>query len=103
MKLWVDDERPAPDDSWTVVKDYWEARELIAQKNNWLEVISLDHDLGGKFTGYDLVCAIEQGVFEGRFPKLRQISCHSANPVGKARIEAAIASIETMKNRLDTR
>jgi hypothetical protein len=63
MKLWVDDIRPAPK-GWVWAKSYSQARRLLEQ-NDWnFDTISLDHDLGGEKTGYDLLCKIEERVHE---------------------------------------
>ena len=43
MKLWVDDIRNAPDDSWHVARTAIEAIRAIARYD--FEVISLDHDI----------------------------------------------------------
>lgn len=43
MKLWVDDIRNAPDDTWTVARTASSAIRAIARFN--FDVISLDHDI----------------------------------------------------------
>jgi hypothetical protein len=104
MKLWVDDERNPPDNSWTVARNYADAIFLI--ENTLLEEISLDHDLGdGKknqqygprgvsyLTGYDIVCHIEKLIHFGGIIKVPKIFCHSSNPVGRARINSVIEKI----------
>ena len=55
--------------------------------------ISFDHDLGTELTGYDVANRIEQWVAEGRIPMPRW-EVHSANPVGRRNIEAAMRSAE---------
>lgn len=44
MKLWVDDIRKPPDDSWTVARNVTEAIRILARFQRWDE-ISLDHDI----------------------------------------------------------
>ncbi len=44
MKLFVDDVRDAPDESWTVARTAEEAIWMLARGG--VEVLSLDHDLG---------------------------------------------------------
>lgn len=48
MKLWVDDEREAPDASWTVAKSADEAEVILMEDrmNDPLEWVSLDYVLG---------------------------------------------------------
>lgn len=45
MKIWLDDIRKPPDDSWTWVTTVDAARDLLITREVW--VISLDNDLGG--------------------------------------------------------
>lgn len=44
IKLWLDDVRPAPDDSWVWVKTVKEAQQVFEMFN--VVECSLDHDLG---------------------------------------------------------
>jgi len=44
MKVWLDDLRPTPDDTWTAVTTPAAAIALL--KSGKVEVISFDHDLG---------------------------------------------------------
>lgn len=101
-KLWLDDVRKPPDDTWTWVKSYDEAVQAVEDK--WFFLMSLDHDLGmevieemengiavarelEKPTGYDFACYIELRVHMGdMLPPMVMVS-HSANPNGKVRIE----------------
>jgi hypothetical protein len=97
MKIYLDDERPAPQ-GW--VRCYWpeEVIALLAKEN--VTEISLDHDLGDwtntpERTGYDVLGWLEREVhdsgYQSRpFPK---IHVHSANPVAKKRMKAAITAI----------
>lgn len=48
MKLWVDDIRQAPDDTWTVARTATAAIRAIARYD--FEVISLDHDISHQVT-----------------------------------------------------
>lgn len=45
MKLYVDDIREAPDESWTLCRTITEAIRLIARYKNEIKEISLDHDI----------------------------------------------------------
>jgi hypothetical protein len=54
-------------------------------KNNQIDLLSLDHDLGDEKTGYDVAKFI---VCEGI--KIPHINIHSANPVGKENIRQLI-------------
>jgi hypothetical protein len=63
MKLWVDDVRPAPK-GWVWARGYKAARRLLEEHDWGFDIISLDHDLGGHKSGYDLLCEIEQRAYE---------------------------------------
>jgi hypothetical protein len=90
MNVFLDDVRNAPNNSWVVVRNYERCIELL--ETGKVEHLSLDHDLGGILTGYDVALWIEERVWTGSFyPPIIEI--HSANPVGRRNIEAAIASI----------
>jgi len=85
-KLWVDDKRTPPDDSWIWAKTY---DETIAHIKTGVDIISLDHDLGEEKTGYDIAKYIEEHVVlqDMLYPDIR---IHSANPVGRKNIQATI-------------
>ena len=96
-KLFLDDIRMPPDDSWTIVHNYDDCISALTY-HVWDE-ISLDHDLGDDSkTGYDVVKWLEERAANGlgRFvPTI--INIHSANPVGRKNMEAGIASIRKMQ------
>jgi predicted phosphodiesterase len=90
MKLWLDDLRPAPDDSWTHTRTAREASALL--ERGGVEAVSLDHDLGeaeDAGDGYAVACWIEQHAASGSLARLTW-AVHSANPVGRAKMEAAL-------------
>ena len=100
MKIYLDD-----DANYRITPDGWhrtftspETIELL--KTEQVTHLSLDHDLGPleAGTGYDVVCWIEQMVVEKAFnfedaftPPIMTI--HSANPVGRQKMQAAIQMI----------
>lgn len=45
MKLFVDDIRDAPDDTWHVVRTVTEAIRVLFQNQEKIKIISLDHDI----------------------------------------------------------
>jgi hypothetical protein len=89
MKIWLDDERPMPPGFDYHARTAREAIELLMAGG--VTVISLDHDLGDEQngTGYDVACYIEQGAYGGSLPYI-EATIHSANPVGRARMEQAV-------------
>ncbi len=89
MKLWVDDERPAPDDTWDVALTSDEAIEILAlsQLPMWedeLDEISLDHDLGGDDTGFKV---LDWMIDNNVWPKV--LTIHTSNPPARQRMLAA--------------
>lgn len=108
IKLYLDDVRSPPDDTWTVVRTAEEAKALLDDPTIDVEAASLDHDLGEcdecanafpprgytvvtntcrhRMTGYDLVKWMAE---TGRWPRYKP-AVHSANPAGKANMVALI-------------
>ena len=91
-KLWVDDERPIPDDSWDRAYSFHEA-VLKLELLQYAEV-SLDHDLASfygntEMTGYDIVKWLVQRKMDGLYVPF---SCkvHSANPIGVVNMQHLI-------------
>lgn len=103
MKIFLDDIRQPPDNSWIVVRTYEGAADLVL--NNYLKIdeISLDHDLGGDYdgvtihkTGYDVALLIEDQAFKtGYVPKVK---VHSMNPVGAENINACLKAIQRLQD-----
>jgi hypothetical protein len=103
-KLWLDDLRPVPDNTWDIVKNYEEFVAYITT-NGVPELISFDHDLGSehykalfkcpkkhilnkgfiKKTGYD--CA--KWLVENDY-KINYFKVHSMNPIGAINIETLL-------------
>jgi hypothetical protein len=87
-KLWLDDVRPPPDLSWTWINNAPAAYNAVLQLD--IDEISFDHDLGDKFmTGYTIAQAIEERAYFGNIKRMKW-SIHSANPVGRDNIHAAM-------------
>jgi hypothetical protein len=92
MKLYLDDQRPAPE-GWTLVKTPEQAIEHL--KSRRVTHLSVAHDLGlsDERTGYTVLLWIEEQCAEGGLlPPL--ITIHSANAGARARMDAAVESIE---------
>jgi len=84
LKLWVDDLRPAPDDSWDIAKNGKDAFYMMKQHK--YSVVSLDHDMGeDSINGYELVKWMYDRLNKLNWPET--ISIHTANPVGRIYME----------------
>ena len=90
MKLFLDDKRKHPD-GWILVKSAERAIQLL--KKGVVTEISLDHDLGRRKSGYDVVLWMEQEIAKKGFAPPANIIIHTANPVGRAKMEQAVESI----------
>lgn len=103
IKLFLDDIRNPPDDTWTVARTAEEAQRLLSEQD--VDMASLDHDLGEcsdcaakrgyedpRFTcphrmnGYRLTLWMAE---TGHWPRQKP-TVHSANPVGAANMRATI-------------
>ena len=95
MRVWLDDVRPAPE-GWVLVKTPEEAIALLIAGG--VDTISLDHDLGldDVRTGYAVAAWIEEAVATRGFSPPATIVVHSANPVGRRRMEQAISAIRNL-------
>jgi len=96
-KLYLDDIRDLPDNSFVLVRSYKEAIEYI--NNNGIPLyISFDHDLGidedGELlpSGHDFAKWLVEMDMDNihKFPDNFTFNVHSANPPGKANIESYI-------------
>ena len=98
MRVFLDDERMPEDvpglpdpDAWVIVRSAEECIALLAAGG--VEAVSLDHDLGADVpTGYDVACWIEAAQVEGG-PLPARVYVHTANPVGRGRIVAALRGL----------
>lgn len=92
MKVWLDDERPAPT-GWTLVKTAQEAIDLISKGE--VDEISLDNDLGLRQPeGYLVLDYIEYQLANLLVPPPRHIHIHTGNPVAAKRMRQTLESIE---------
>lgn len=88
MKIWLDDIRNMPDtyDIW--VHSVNEAKRIISEiehKNQVIDLISLDHDLGDYAKdGGDGICLLDWLVERKTF---YPVIFHTANPVGRANMQ----------------
>ena len=101
MKLFLDDMRPAPD-GWLLVSSVSEA--LVWLETETVTHLSLDHDLGNDSgeTGYDVLVWIENACYFQESYKPPKILIHSANPVGRKRMNQALKSIKTILRKRPT-
>lgn len=109
MKIFLDDDPERDgwvDDTWIKMRRADPVILLLAN-TGWndtplVEELSLDHDLGDEEengTGYKVAAWIERQAHEGNWKAVpAKITIHSANPVGRKNMQAAIDSIERMRN-----
>ena len=92
MKIFLDDERAAPE-GW--IRTRWPDETIELLKTGKATHLSLDHDLGddARGTGYDVLLWIEEACASGSFSP-PAIAIHSANSGARGKMLAACASIE---------
>ncbi len=93
-KLWLDDERPAPE-GWIHTKTAWEA--IYALSLGVFDEVSFDHDLGDALangTGYDAVCWLEERAMNDPSFMIPIVHIHTANPSARAKMVQAADNIE---------
>lgn len=94
MKIYLDDERTAPN-GWKLIKTPKEVIKLL--KTGKVTELSLDHDLGDDKkigTGYDVLLWLEKEVYINNFKPPKIIKVHSANISARTKMEQAIQSIK---------
>lgn len=65
MKMWHDDVRQPPDDTWTWVKSNNEAKKLLTENLDDITEISLDHDLGANMWDIANMTQEERNLLKG--------------------------------------
>jgi Cyclic-phosphate processing Receiver domain len=99
MRLWLDDVRKPPDDSWTWAQNAEDFSALLADYGRQCTEISFDHDIssydyiGNEITGYHCLCWVEKKVYNGEM-QLPKMTVHSANPAGRKKMELAIQRMQ---------
>ena len=93
MRIWLDDERPMPEGYDIHCKTGFNAIITIAANDYKIDFISFDHDLGDGCTGYDVAQYIERLAYRGTIGRVGW-EVHSANPVGRKNITAAMNNAE---------
>jgi hypothetical protein len=95
MKVWLDDERPAPE-GWVACRWPKEVIELLETGN--VTEMSLDHDLGDLYiTGYDVVLWLEEKCHEDPEFHLPVVMVHSSNAPARIRMKQALRAIQDRK------
>lgn len=97
MKIWHDDIRKPPDDSWVWCRTNEDAFQYILECFNDIEEVSLDHDLGLHYIDVDKVQTQDPDLLKGGSEETGvelvkwlceenlippKITIHSWNPVG---------------------
>ena len=94
MKVYLDDERLAPD-GWQQAR--WPEDAIRFLETGMVTHISLDHDLGDddRGTGYGIILWIEEAVAtRGFVPPV--ITIHSANTSARIKMELGVQSIKRL-------
>ena len=99
-KLYLDDIRVPKTEGWDIVRNYDEFVFWV-RLHGVPDEVSFDHDLGDNNTetGYNCAKWLGQYCIEKNIP-FPEWNVHSANPVGKANIEAYINNVIKHQNKL---
>lgn len=95
VKLWFDDVRPPPDETWTWAKNNLDAFHEVAEmrlRNETFQALSLDHDLGDHHDNHETNTRffVQTALITwGNWPE--KVYVHSMNPVGREWLEGTIA------------
>lgn len=79
VKLYIDDVRNPPDDTWVLVRTVEEAQDHV-RVFGMPTIMSLDHDLGGDATVMQFLHWLTDNYFDNGPPTF---VVHSANPIGR--------------------
>jgi hypothetical protein len=94
MKLWVDDERPAPE-GWEQARTLSEALLILYSMGDVIECIALDHDLGHPhYRDADLIANLIEGLASLGVLKRMEWKILTSNPDGQKKIRAAFESAD---------
>lgn len=87
--MYLDDIRDPPAPYWRIFRCPISFLEELKNTLPKCVCISLDHDLGENIpTGYDVITEMERMIFMKEWmPEFLSLQVHSANPVGRIRIE----------------
>ena len=102
MRVWLDDLRePIGDWVWLKTPQQFEMALKVSLKD--ITEISFDHDLGDRsdpeITGYTCICWIEKLWYNDADFVVPILHVHSANPVGRAKIQAVINKLNALEGR----
>jgi hypothetical protein len=93
MKLWLDDLREPPDESWTWMKNSADALEFLEDNEGKITEVSLDHDLGGDDTARPVAAYIEWAAAFKRMGRIKW-AVHSSNPPGRDALKKTLEAAE---------
>lgn len=109
MKLYLDDERDAPE-GWHVIRNPYGFLHILADSfPGEITALSFDHDLayflpsGEERTGYWVLCRIEELCYEHESFRLKvpdDLRIHSANSSAYKKMTQAIESIRRIKENV---
>jgi len=101
INIYLDDERQTPFLFNIRTYKFEDTVAALYKYTGYVNILSLDHDLGNDKlygTGYDVMLFLEEQASKGNFKILPQsIVFHTANPVGRKRMEKCLEKILEIK------
>lgn len=95
-KIWLDDLREKPDNSFTHLKTFEEFKNSL-DTYGLPNYISFDHDLGLGKTGYDCAKYLVEYCLDNKL-QLPEYNVHSQNPVGRENIEKLLENFNKLNH-----
>lgn len=99
MKIFLDDLRDPPNDSWTVARNVQQFKKLYHDRTEPVDEISLDHDLGDwnqmiGGDGHDTLVFLEEQFELNDVKHPPHIHIHTSNPSAAKKMRQAVFRIK---------
>lgn len=94
MKIWVDDFRDAPDDTWNVARTTEDAIRIIAMMGSHIREISLDHDIENRPETFQPVAYFIGVKWKGKTHTHPKVTIHSISTLRMSRLGISRTSMK---------
>ena len=94
MKVYLDDVRPAPP-GW--IRTYTAKSTIVLLETGEVDEVSLDHDLGARATGYDVLLWLEEKVLTDTEYYPPKVYVHTANTSAEIKMKQAAKKINAAR------
>lgn len=103
IKIWLDDIRTPPDETWTWCKNPEEFRKILDGEGAEIDEISFDHDLGyyesGKeITGYTCLCWVEKRILTDMTFPIPTMHVHTSNGSAYSKMRKVVNNLHKIRD-----